>query len=131
MPRDASDDLTLVSTLKHLFADLSDLIKKEVLLAKAEVTQMISSGLQAGIFMAAAGFLGFIALLLIIEALVFGLASLGMGPAWASLIVAAVIGLIAAGAFFYGRSLMKNAGKPKRTIKQVNQDIAAVREQLT
>ena len=125
-----SSELTLVATLKQLFADLSDLFTKEIRLARAEVTQTITDGLQAGIWMGVAGFLGVIALLLIIEAIVFALASLGMGPAWASLIVAAVLAAAAAGAFFYGRSLVKSA-KPERIVRQVNRDVAAVREQLT
>ena len=131
MARESLDDLTIVSALKDLFADLSDLVKKEVRLARAEVSETISNGLQAGIWMAAAGLLGLIALLVLIEAIIFGLASLGLGPAWASLIVALALAAAAAGAFFYGRSLMRAAAKPKRFVQQMNQDIAAVREQLT
>jgi hypothetical protein len=49
---------------------------------------------------------------------------------WASLIVGAVLGLLAAGAFFYGRSLAGSL-TPNRTMQQINRDITAVREQLT
>ena len=127
----SADGQNLVSALKELFADLSDLFRKEIRLAKAEVKQSVSNGLQAGIWMAAAGLLGLIALLVLIQAIVFGLASLGLGVGWASLIVAVVLAAAAAGLFFYGLSLARSAASPKRTLRQVNQDIAAAREQLT
>jgi VIT1/CCC1 family predicted Fe2+/Mn2+ transporter len=124
-------DLTLVSALKELFSDLSDLVKKELRLARAEMTESVKAGLQAGIWMAAAGVLGLIAALLVIQAIVFGLASLGLGVGWASLIVAVVLGIAAAAAFFYGRSLARDSLRADRTVRQINRDITAVREQLT
>ena len=130
MRNEGSRDLTLVSALKDLFADLRDLIQKEVRLAKAEMGEAVAGGLKAGIWMAGAGLLALIAGLLLIQAIVVGLASLGLGIGWASLIVAVVLGAAAAGAFFYGRSLAGSL-TPKRTMRQVNQDVAAVREQLT
>jgi len=131
MAGESLTDSALLKGLKDLFADLADLVKKEVRLARAEVTAAISSAVQAGIWMAAAGLLGLIAALLLIQAIVFGIASLGVGVGWASLIVAVVLAALAAGAFFYGRSLAKGSVAPKRTLRQVNQDIGAVREQLT
>jgi uncharacterized membrane protein YqjE len=131
MAYEALQDSPLIRTLKDLFADLSDLVRKEVRLAKAEVAETVAGGVQAGIWMAVAGFLALIAVLLLVQAIVFGIASFGIGLHWASLIVAVVLAAIAAGAFFYGRSLAKGSLTPKRTLKQINEDIGAVREQLT
>lgn len=131
MANETFRDLTLVGALKDLFADLSDLVRKEIRLAKAELTDTVKGGLQAGMWMGVAGVLAFVAALLLIQALVFGIASLGVGPGWASLIVAVLLGAGAAGAFFYGRSLARGSLTPTRTLHQLNQDIAAVREQLT
>ena len=132
MAHDASSgDLTLVSVLKDLFADLSDLVKREARLARAEMTEALKSSLQAGMWMAVGGVLGLVAALVLIQAIIFGLASLGLGLGWASLIVAAALAAIAAGAFFYGRSLARGSIKPDRALRQINQDMAAVREQLT
>ena len=131
MAYESGRDLTLVSALKEVFTDISDLLKKEVRLARAEMTEAVKSGLQAGIWMAAAGVLALIATLFLLQAIVFGLASLGLGVGWASLIVAAVLGAVAAVAFFYGRSLARGPMTPDRTMKQINKDITAVREQLT
>lgn len=131
MAHDGSRDLTLVSVLKDLFADFSDLVKKEVRLARAEMTESVKSGLQAGIWMAVAGVLAFVATLVLIQAIVFGLAALGLGVGWAALIVAVALAAIAAGAFFYGRSLARVSLTPDRALRQINRDVAAVREQLT
>ena len=124
-------DQALVSALKDIAADFSDLAKKEVRLAKAEIAKAASNGLQAGIWMAAAGIIGFVAALVLIQALVFGVASLGLGLGWASLLVGLALAAVAGGLFFYGRSLASRAGTPERTLNQVQRDIAAVREQFT
>lgn len=125
------DSLTLVNVLKDLFADLSDLVKKEVRLARAEMTEAVKGGLQAGLWMAVGGVLAIIAALVLLQAIIFGLASLGLGLGWAALIVAVALGALAAGAFFYGRSLTRGSMKPDRALRQINRDVAAVREQLT
>jgi len=121
----------LLNAVRDLLADVTDLFKKEVRLARAEITESLGGFLQAGIWMAAAGLLGFIALLLVIEAVVFGLSSLGIAPHWACLIVAAVLAAGAAGAFFYGRSLAVGSVVPSRTMSQVKRDISTAQEQLS
>jgi uncharacterized membrane protein YqjE len=131
MPHESLKDATLLSGLRELFADLADLVQKEIRLARAEVTQAISNRVQAGVWMGVAGFLGLIALLLVVQAIVFGIASFGIALHWASLLVAVILGLIAAAVFFYGRSLATGSLTPKRTLHQVEQDINTMREQLT
>jgi len=131
MAHEALQDSPLIRTLKDLFADLSDLVRKEVRLARAEVAEAVAGGVHAGIWMAAGGLLALITVLLVVQAIVFGIASLGIGLHWASLIVAAVLAAAAAAAFFYGRSLAKGSLTPRRTLRQINDDIGAVREQLT
>jgi len=116
--------------LRALLADLADLFEKEFRLAKAEFSRAAKSGVEAGIWMGAAGLLGFVAGLLLIESIVFGLASLGLGIGWACLIMALVLGGAAAGAFFYARALV-GAASFKSTFRQFNQNVAAVREHLT
>jgi hypothetical protein len=81
--------------------------------------------------MAAGGVRAIIAALVLLQAIIFGLASLGLGLGWAALIVAAALGALAAGAFIYGRSLTRGSIKPDRALRQINRDVAAVREQLT
>jgi VIT1/CCC1 family predicted Fe2+/Mn2+ transporter len=121
----------LVQALSDVLADLSDLAQKEIRLAKAEVTEKISSKLQASVWMVAAGIMGLIAALLVIQAIVFAMASFGLALHWSCLIVAAVLAAIGAGAFFHGRSLAAEALVPERTVKQVSRDIETAKEQLT
>jgi Putative Actinobacterial Holin-X, holin superfamily III len=73
----------LTQALTELLADLGDLVQKEIQLAKAEVTEKITSRLRASVWMVAAAFMGLIAFLLVVEAAVFGLASLGLELHWA------------------------------------------------
>jgi len=83
------------------------------------------------VWMGAAGFLGLIALLLLVQALVFGIASFGLALHWSSLIVAAVFGIGAAIAFYRGRANAQEELAPTRTINQIKQDIATTKEKLT
>ena len=122
---------TLTRSLSDVISDLSDLFQKEMRLARAEMSARISTKLQAGVWMGAAGLLGLIALLVLIEALVFGIASFGIALHWSCLIVAAVLGAGAAAAFFRGRANAQEELTPSRTINQVKQDIAVTKEKLT
>src|SRR4029453_11110562 len=72
----------LVQTLTDLFADLADLLRKELQLAKMEITEKIASRLRAGVWMVVAGALGMVAVLLLVEAAVFAIASLGLALHW-------------------------------------------------
>src|SRR6476660_5958823 len=60
----------LTQALSDLFGDLGHLVQKEIQLAKAEITDKITSRLRASVWMVAAGFLGLIAALLVGEAAV-------------------------------------------------------------
>jgi hypothetical protein len=123
-------DTPVVQATRDLLTDVSDLFRKELRLAQAEVRQAAAKGAQAGAWMAVAGIVALIVVLLLVQAAIFALASLGLALHWASLIVAAVLAAVAAAAFFYGRSLARDGLVPKRTVHQINRDIATVREQL-
>ena len=69
----------LTQALTDLLADLGDLVQKEIQLAKAEVTETITSRLRASVWMVAAAFLGLIAALLVVEAAVFAPRKPGAG----------------------------------------------------
>lgn len=129
MAHEAITDSTLIKALGDLFTDLSELVRKEVRLARVEMAAAVSSGVQAGVWMAAAGLLAFVVALLLVQAGVFAIASLGIALYWACLIVAAVLAAVAAGAFLYGRSLARGL-TPRRTLNQINRDIATAREQI-
>jgi hypothetical protein len=117
----------LVTALRDLVADVRDLLQKEMRLAKAEIGEKVSGFAQAGIWMAAAGLLGLMALFLLLQAIVFGIAAFGLAMHWSCLIVAVAVAAIAAGLFFYGRSLARGSLSPERTMNQISQDLRTIR----
>jgi Putative Actinobacterial Holin-X, holin superfamily III len=121
----------LVQALTDLLGDLADLLRKELQLAKAEITEKIASRLRVGIWMVVAGALGMVAALLLVEAAVFAIASFGIALHWSCLIVAALFAAAAAAAFFQGRSQAQDELLPTRTARQISQDIRTAKEQLT
>ena len=70
-------------------------------------------------------------MLLIVEALVFGIASFGIELHWSCLIVAVVLAAIAAALYYKGRSDAQVELTPSRTIHQIKQDISIAKERLS
>jgi hypothetical protein len=121
----------VVRVLTDLLADLSDLVQKEIRLARAEVTEKISAKLQASVWMVAAGLLGLIAALLIVEAAVFAIADYGLALHWACLLVAVILAAAGGAVFYHGRSLADEELRLTRSARQVTRDIQTAKEQLT
>ena len=122
---------TLPRVLSTVVSDLADLVQKEFKLARTEIIEKISTKLQASVWMAGAAILGLIALVLLIQAAVFAIASSGIAMHWSCLIVAGLVAILAAVAFFKGRSDAKEELTPTRTISQVKRDISTAKEQLS
>jgi hypothetical protein len=121
----------LPHTVANVVADLADLFQKEMRLARAELSDKITTKLQAGAWMSAAGVLALIAGLLVVQAVVVFIASYGIALHWSCLIVAGVLAAIAVMSFFKGRSDAQEELALTRTINQVKQDIATAKEQLS
>jgi len=131
MTHDALHNSILARTLVNVLGDLSDLVQKEIRLARAEFTVKITSGVQAGLWMIVAALLGLVAALLVIEAIVFALASFGLALYWACLLVAGLLGGCGTAAFAYGRFAAHEILLPIRGVRQINEDIRTAKEQLT
>jgi hypothetical protein len=121
----------LTQALTDLLADLADLLRKELQLAKTEITEKIASRLRASVWVVVAGVLGMLAAFLLVEAAVFGIASFGIALHWSCLLVAAVLAAGATAASFQGRAAAQDELLPTRTAKQISQDIKMAKEQLT
>ena len=121
----------LPHTLSEVVGDLADLLQKELRLARAELSEKLSIKLRAGVWMSIAGVLGLITVLLIAEAVVFGIATWGIPLHWSCLIVAGVLALAGAAAYAKGKANAQEDLAPTRTIHQVKRDIATAKEQLT
>src|SRR5690242_4555915 len=106
MPFDGLRNSALVRTITDVLEALPDLFRKEIRLAQAEFSEKIKDGVKASAWMIAAGFLALVTFLILIEALIFGIASFGVALHWSCLIVATLLGAAAGGSFLYGRSTM-------------------------
>jgi putative superfamily III holin-X len=122
---------TLPRALSDVAADVADLLQKELRLAQAEIAARLSRKLSGSAWLAAAGALGMVAALLVIEAIVFGIASTGIALHWSCLIVAAALAAAGVLAFYKGRADANEALTPSRTIRQLKQDVATAKEQLS
>ena len=131
MALDRLKEAALPHVVSNVVADLADLFQKEMRLARAELSAKLATKLQAGVWMSAAGIMGFVAALLIVQAAVFAIANHGIAVHWACLIVAGAVIVLAAVFFFKGRSEAKEELTPTRTINQVKRDIAIAKEHLS
>jgi hypothetical protein len=122
---------TLPRAVPEVVAALADLVQKEVRLAKAELSAKLGRKLQAGIWMSAAGILGLIGGVFLMQGLAFAIASYGIAMHWACLIVAGILVIGSGLAFLKGHANAQEELTPVRTIHQIKRDISIVKEQLT
>jgi hypothetical protein len=120
-----------LQTVANLVGDMADLVQKEIALARAEITAKVTQRIESIAWFAVAGVLGFVVLLLLAQACVFGLIAAGLAPAFAALAVAVAIAILAGAAFAYGRSSARDSALPQRSLHQINEDIRTVKEQLS
>ncbi|MFD6874596.1 MULTISPECIES: phage holin family protein [unclassified Streptomyces] len=108
---------------------LSELVREEMKLARAEMTQKGKRFGQGGGLFAAAGLIGILALQALVATCIAALAL--VLPVWASaLIVTAVLGIVAAVAALAGKKQIAQAGSPtpEQTIDSVKADLAEIKE---
>jgi hypothetical protein len=102
--------------------DLSRLFRQEVELAKVEIKQEAAKAGKAAGMLGGAGFAGYLAVVLLSFALVFGLANV-MDAGWAALIVAVIWGIIGAVLYATGRKRLKTVDPmPHRTVETIKED---------
>jgi len=102
--------------------DLSQLFRQEVELAKAEVRQEAAKAGKAAGMLGAAGFAGYLTVVLLSFALVFALGNV-MDPGWAALIVAVIWGVVGAVLYATGRKRLKTVDPmPRRTVDTIKED---------
>jgi hypothetical protein len=102
--------------------DLSQLFRQEVELAKAELKQEAAKAGKAAGMLGGAGFAGYLAVVLLSFALVFGLSNV-MDAGWAALIVAVIWAAIGAVLYANGRKKLKTVDPmPRRTVDTIKED---------
>ncbi|MBM3604848.1 MAG: phage holin family protein [Alphaproteobacteria bacterium] len=106
-----------------------DLVRKEVALAKAEISQSLSQAGTAIGFIAVAGVIGIVTINVLVAALVAALAETDLGPIWSAVIVGLVLALLAYILLRKGMNDLKPESlMPSRTVKNVQRDAQTVKE---
>lgn len=124
------DERSIGELFSELAGETSELIRQEVALAQAEMTQKAAKiGKNIG-FLAVGGFIANAALLVIVAALILGLGN--FMPFWLSaLIVGIIVGIVAAVLISTGLKNLKNIDlKPKETVETLKEDAKWLKEQI-
>lgn len=116
--------------LTDLMRDVTGIVRGEGKLIRTEIAQAIK-GMAAGAEMMAAGAIFLlVAAIVLVQALIIALAT-WVGPAWASVIVGAALGIIGALLIASGRKTLSVAElMPERTLQQTSRDVRLAKEQL-
>lgn len=122
-----TQERTIGQLVSDATRDLSELVRHEIALAKAELKQDVAKvGTGAGL-LGAAGFLGVVAFILLCIAGAYGLIEAGLAAWLAFLIVAAVLLLLAGVVGLAGRSQFQKVTPPERTIATSKDTVAAIK----
>ncbi|GAA2726890.1 phage holin family protein [Cellulomonas aerilata] len=117
-----SDSPSIGQLFGEVSKDISTLMRQEVALAKAEITQSAKQASKGAAMFAGAGYAGHLTVLFLSFALWAGLAYLLDNWAWSALIVAVIWGIVAAVLALRGKKEMKEVqGMPKTadTVKKI------------
>ena len=123
-------------SLGDLFSDLSrettTLVRQEVQLAKAELTQSATEAARGVGMLVAGGLVAYAGLIFLLLAIVFGLIEAGWDPWVSALVVGLVVVAIGAVLVLRARESLKPANlAPRRTVETLKEDQEWVKEQIT
>jgi len=123
-------------SLGDLFSDLSrettTLVRQEVQLAKAELTQSATEAARGIGMLVAGGAVAYAGLLFLLLAIVFGLIEAGWDTWLSALVVGVVVVAIGAILVLRARESLKPANlAPRRTVETLKEDQEWVKEQIT
>jgi len=126
--QNTTPERTLGQLVADATQDVSTIVRSEITLAKAEITaDAKQAGKGAGMF-AGAGVMGFLGVVLLLFAVVYGLVAAGL-PVWLSFLIVAVVLFVVAGilALVGKKAVKKVQGKPERAIVTTQETIAAIK----
>ncbi len=116
------EETSVGELIGNISDDLSQLFRQEVELAKVELKQEAAKAGKAAGMLGGAGFAGYLAVVLLSFAIVFGLANV-MDAGWAALIVAVLWAVIGAVLYANGRKQLKTVDPvPHRTVDTLKED---------
>lgn len=107
--------------------DLSTLVRGEIELAKIEVKQTVVQAVAGSVMFIVAGTFAFLALIMLLIALAYGLIAMGLWT-WVAFLVVALILLVTGGALGYvGYRKVSKLGPPTHTIEAGKAAVTAIR----
>ncbi|SHN74470.1 phage holin family protein [Cryptosporangium aurantiacum] len=121
-PRTVSD-ASVGDLVRNVADDLTTLIRQEIALAKSETKAEVTKAGKAGGAFGGAGVAGWLALLFVSLAVMYGLGAV-IPVGWAALIVGVLWAAGAAALAAYGRKKIRAVNPvPKRTVETVKEDV--------
>lgn len=119
-----TDERTVGQLVDDAASDLSDIVRAEIALAKAELRKEAENALAAGGMFAAAGYLGYLATFAGMLTVAFLLTAIGL-PLWAAFaVVTFLLTAIAAGLVFGGRAMGRRIRPPVQAVEQARATVA-------
>jgi hypothetical protein len=126
------DERSLGDLFAELARETSTLVRQEVQLAKAELTQSASEAGRGIASLVAGGAIAYAGLLFLLLAVVLGLWDAGLEPWLSALIVGLVVVAIGAFLVLRARESLKPANlAPRRTVESLKEDQEWAKEQIT
>jgi uncharacterized membrane protein YqjE len=121
-PPATAQDTSIGDLISDISADLSQLVRDEIELAKAEIKEESAKAGKAMGMLGGAGYAGHLVLLLGSFTVIFALANV-MDIAWAALIVTAVWAVVGAVLYSTGRKRLRTVNlKPEQTMETLKED---------
>jgi Flp pilus assembly protein TadB len=119
-----------VDIIKDIVGNIQEIIRSELRLAKAEMTQKISEGSRAGILMAAGAVIGLYALAFFLVC-IYNALSIVIWPWLSALIIGFVLGVTAFCVLGVGYSRFRKLNpKPEQTVAAVKEDVQWLKNQM-
>jgi uncharacterized membrane protein YqjE len=124
-------NMSMIDLFSRLVDQMSMLFRKEIELARAEMSEK-ASDLGSGLIKAAVGAVLMIpALVILLHAVVAWLDEAGLEPRWGYLIVGVIVSVIGAALLQSGVAATRTSNlTPHRTAEQLQRDAAVAREQI-
>lgn len=122
-----AEERTLGQLVADASHDVSDLIRHEIALAKAELRADAKNAALGGAMFGVAGYLGLLATIMLCIAAGYGLVAAGLTAWGAFLVVAGALLLLAGLLVLIGVSRVKKVGPPERAIRSTKLSIAAAK----
>ncbi|MET9323557.1 phage holin family protein [Streptomyces sp. NPDC003038] len=121
-PGPAVAESSIGDLISAISTDLSQLVRDEVELAKAEIKQESAKAGKAVGMLGGAGYAGHLVMLMASLTVVFALANV-MDLAWAALIVTGVWAVVGAVLYYIGRKQLRTVNlKPEQTVETLKED---------